>query len=156
MREVPDVAADADPTTGFSFGETVLLANGRYGFQISRIGGTSLSSPLFAGVEADAAQLVPSHTLGFANPLIYLLAGSQAFHDVTGSPLGPGVQLALARNDYTDPATATGPIITTLRNLGIDGGDGSLLQATKGYDDATGLGSPTALFYPLAARAEAP
>ena len=151
MREVPDVAADADPQTGFLFGETVVLKNGTTGFLLSRIGGTSLASPLFAGLEADAAQVTGGHTLGFANPLIYQLAGSQAFHDVTDTPLGRRVQIAVARNDYANPSLAQGPVRTTLRTFGMDGGGTALLRATSGYDDVTGVGSPAAGFFALCA-----
>jgi hypothetical protein len=83
------------------------------------------------------------HALGLANPLLYALYRSAAFHDVTDTPLGPRVPVAFARNDYTDPSTATGPIIHSLRTTGLDGGDSALLTATKGYDDVTGLGSPS-------------
>ncbi len=142
MREVPDIAADADPNTGFRYGETVLLKDGTYGFALSRVGGTSLASPLAAGLLADIMQGVHS-SLGFANPLLYLLYGSPVFHDVTDTPLGPGVQIAVARNDYSDPSTATGPLIHSLRTTGLDGGADALLSATSGYDDVTGLGSPS-------------
>ena len=46
------------------------------------------------------------------------------------------------RNDFTDPFTKTGPPVTTLRQLGINGSGASALTATPGYDDATGVGSP--------------
>ena len=50
------------------------------------------------------------------------------------------------RNNYTDPDTETGPLLTYLRAMGIDGedlpGDNAALTATPGYDDATGVGSP--------------
>jgi len=50
------------------------------------------------------------------------------------------------RNNYTDEDTATGPLLTYLRAMGIDGedlpGDSAALTATPGYDDATGVGSP--------------
>jgi subtilase family serine protease len=53
-RAVPDVSLDGDPTTGMLVGETQAFPDGvRYGEY--RIGGTSLSSPLFAGVQALAA-----------------------------------------------------------------------------------------------------
>jgi len=46
------------------------------------------------------------------------------------------------RNNYTDPATKTGPLITFLRTLGINGEGTAALPAVKGYDAATGVGSP--------------
>ena len=141
MRVIPDVAALADPSTGFEVGETTLQPNGTtYAFSLSRIGGTSVACPNFAGIEADAQQAA-GHPLGFADPVIYQRYGTSAFHDVTDNPLGPGY-LAEVRNNYTDPATKTGPIRTFLRTLGIDGEGAAALNATKGYDDATGVGSP--------------
>jgi subtilase family serine protease len=141
MRVVPDVSALADPSTGFLVGETTLQPDGTtYAFSLSRIGGTSLSSPTFAGIEADAQQAA-GHPLGFANPAIYQRYGTSAFRDVTDHPLGPGY-LAEVRNNYTDPSTKTGPLITWLRTLGIDGEGAAALPAVRGYDDATGVGSP--------------
>jgi subtilase family serine protease len=140
-REVPDVSALADPSTGMLVGQTTLQPNGTtYAFSLSRIGGTSVSSPTFAGVEADAQQAA-GHPLGFANPVIYLRYGTAAFRDVTDHPLGPGY-LAQVRNNYTDPSTKGLPLVTYLRTLGIDGEGAAALHATKGYDDATGVGSP--------------
>jgi subtilase family serine protease len=141
MRVVPDVSALADPSTGMLVGETVLQPNGTtYAFSLSRTGGTSVSVQVFAGIEADAQQAA-GHVLGFANPAIYQRYGTSAFHDVTDHPLGPGY-LAEVRNNYTNPATKGGPVITYLRTLGIDGEGSAALPAVKGYDDATGVGSP--------------
>ena len=141
MRVVPDVSALADPSTGMLVGQTTLQPNGTtYAFSLSRIGGTSVACPVFAGIEADAQQAA-GHVLGFANPAIYKRYGTSAFHDVTNHPLGPGY-LAEVRNNYTDPSTKTGPLITYLRTLGIDGEGADALPAVKGYDDATGVGSP--------------
>jgi len=141
MRVVPDVSALADPSTGFLVGETLLQPDGTtYAFSLSRIGGTSLASPTFAAIEADAQQAA-GHPLGFANPVIYSLYGTNAYHDVTDHPLGSGY-LAEVRNNYTDPYTKTGPLITWLRTLGIDGEGTAALPAVRGYDDSTGVGSP--------------
>jgi hypothetical protein len=82
------------------------------------------------------------HPLGFANPVISLRYRTAAFHDVTDHPLGPGY-LAQVRNNYTDPSTKGLPLVTYLRTLGIDGEGAAALHATKGYDDATGVGSPS-------------
>ena len=73
MRVVPDVSALADPSTGILVGETTLQPNGKtYAFSLSRIGGTSVACPTFAGIEADAQQAAGG-PLGFANPGIYYL-----------------------------------------------------------------------------------
>jgi subtilase family serine protease len=141
MRVIPDVSALADPSTGFLVGQTTLQPNGTtYAFSLSRIGGTSLACPTFAAIEADAQQAA-GHPLGFANPVIYARYGTSAFHDVTDHPRGPGY-LGEVRNNYTDPDTKTGPLITYLRTLGIDGEGAAALPAVKGYDDSTGVGSP--------------
>ena len=138
MRVVPDISALADPSTGMLVGQTTLQPNGKtYKFSLSRIGGTSVASPTFAGIEADAQQAA-GHDIGFANPAIYARAGSSAFHDVTESPSGQYE----VRNNYTDPDTATGPLETFLRAMGVNGGGAAALTATPGYDDATGVGSP--------------
>jgi len=141
MRVVPDVSALADPSTGFLVGETTLQPNGTtYAFSLSRIGGTSVACPTFAGIQADAQQAA-GHVLGFANPAIYLRYGTDAFHDVTDHPFGIA-QRAEIRNNYTDPYTKTGPLVTYLRTLGIDGEGAEALPAVEGYDDSTGVGSP--------------
>jgi subtilase family serine protease len=141
MRVVPDVSALADPSTGFLVGQTTLQPDGTsYAFSLSRIGGTSVACPTFAGIEADAQQAA-GHVLGFANPAIYQRYGTAAFHDVTDHPFGIA-HLAEVRNNYTDPYTRTGPLITWLRTLGIDGEGAAALPAVRGYDDATGVGSP--------------
>jgi subtilase family serine protease len=141
MRVVPDVSALADPSTGILVGQTTLQPDGTtYAFSLSRIGGTSVACPVFAGIEADAQQAA-GHPLGFANPAIYRRYGTFAFHDVTDHPFGPGY-LAEVRNNDTDPSTKTGPLVTYLRTLGIDGEGAAALPAVKGYDDSTGVGSP--------------
>jgi subtilase family serine protease len=149
MRVVPDVSALADPSTGILVGETLYgpgKLSGKKQFYFSRIGGTSVSSPVFAGIEADAEQAA-GHPLGFANPVIYSLAHSGTFHDVTSHPrvpvLGTGYShLAEVRSNYTDPYNEKLPLITSLRTLGVNGVGDSTLTAAPGYDDATGVGSP--------------
>ena len=76
-RGVPDVAADADPTTGLDF-----YFEGGW----EAAGGTSASAPLWAALIAIADQMA-GHPLGFINPALYKLAKSnsyvQDFHDIT-------------------------------------------------------------------------
>jgi len=141
MRVEPDVAALADPSTGIAIGQTTLQPDGKtYAFSLSRIGGTSVACPVFAGIEADAQQAA-GHVLGFANPSIYQRYGTAAYNDVTDHPLGPGY-LAEIRNNYTNASTKTGPLVTNLRTLGINGEGADALPAVRGYDDSTGVGSP--------------
>ncbi|HEY7432342.1 MAG TPA: S53 family peptidase [Streptosporangiaceae bacterium] len=141
MRVVPDVAALGDPSTGMAVGQTTLQPDGKtFAFALSRIGGTSVACPVFAGIQADAQQAAGG-PLGFADPEIYQRAHKSAFHDVTDHPLGPG-HIAQVRNNYTNSATKQGPLLTFLRTLGVNGEGAAALPAVKGYDDATGVGSP--------------
>src|SRR4029079_17353910 len=78
-RAVPDVAMVGDPTTGMLVGQTQTFSDGTY-YDEYRIGGTSLSSPLLAGVMALADQAA-GHAHGFASPALYAKAGTSAFHD---------------------------------------------------------------------------
>ena len=141
MRVEPDLSALADPSTGILTGETTLQPDGKtFAFSLSRTGGTSVSCPVFAGIEADAQQAA-GHALGFANPVIYQRYHTSAFRDVTDHPFGIR-HLAEVRTNYTDPSTKKGPLLTYLRTLGVNGEGAAALPAVRGYDDATGVGSP--------------
>lgn len=133
MRVIPDVSMDADPYTGFLVGSTQTLPDGTTGYGESSWGGTSLASPLFAGLQADAMQLQGYQPIGFANPAIYARAGSFAYDDVTST--GPGSK---AYNDF--------PSKTGTTDYSVDFGDLQILQATRGYDDSTGVGTPNPLY----------
>ncbi|WP_037576473.1 S53 family peptidase [Phaeacidiphilus oryzae] len=139
-RVVPDIAAVADPNTGFLEGITQTYPDGSVKYGEYRIGGTSLACPLIAGIQA-LAQQAAGHPLGFADPAIYARYGSRTYHDVTDHPLG-SQGLAVVRNDYNNTVDASQGITTTLRTLGHD----ASLSATGGYDDVTGVGSPTAAY----------
>lgn len=86
QRVSPDVAMVADPYTGYLFGETFTIAGNKYADSgctpISKteeycegsIGGTSLASPLMAGVIAVLNQkhkATGEAVVGFVNPLLY-------------------------------------------------------------------------------------
>jgi subtilase family serine protease len=77
-RGVPDIAGDADPSTGLAF----YMSGG--GWNLA--GGTSASAPLWAAFMAIANQMA-GHPLGFINPTLYKLAASSAytqdFNDIT-------------------------------------------------------------------------
>jgi Pro-kumamolisin, activation domain/Putative Ig domain len=77
-REVPDVSADADPTTGYA-----VYFQGWKG-----IGGTSASAPLWAAflALANGSSACAGPPVGFANPGLYRAAGTALaadFNDVT-------------------------------------------------------------------------
>ncbi len=101
-REVPDVAANADPSTG-----DAVYFDGSWG----GIGGTSAAAPLYAALVAltNDSSACGGSPIGFANPALYRAAGasySGSFQDITvgnnqlsGSgqslyPAGPGYDMA--------------------------------------------------------------
>lgn len=141
MRVIPDVSAVADPSTGLMVGQTASQPDGKsFAFSLSVVGGTSLACPVFAAIQADAQQAAGG-AFGFATPLIYSRYQTSALHDVTDHPLGPRHQY-LVFNAFARPATRQGPILTLLTALGINGRGPAALRAVRGYDDATGIGSP--------------
>ncbi|MET8446402.1 S53 family peptidase [Streptomyces sp. NPDC005209] len=135
-RVVPDIAAIADPNTGFLVGQTQTFPDGTEQYSEYRIGGTSLAAPVIAAVQALAQEARGGKALGFANPAIYAKFGTKAYHDVTDNPTGSG--LAVARIDFVNGFDATGGLATSVRSLGKD----SSLSAVKGYDNVTGVGTP--------------
>ena len=103
-----------------------------------RIGGTSLSSPIMAGIMALADQAAGSPH-GFANPVFYsVLAGSTAVRDVTA----PQSTVAAVRTDYCDFVSPANGIFYSLRTMDQD----LSLRTTPGWDDVTGIGTPSAGF----------
>jgi subtilase family serine protease len=132
-RGVPDVAMDADPTTGMLVGETQTFPDGVY-YDQYRIGGTSLASPLFAGMTALALQHAGGSGVGLLNPTIYANARSGAFTDVTG----PGRDAGNVRVDYANGLDASDGLLYSVRTFNQD----TSLAVAPGWDDVTGLGSP--------------
>jgi subtilase family serine protease len=111
MRGVPDVAFQASSRTGPLVYDTAPGAGGWF-----IVGGTSCSSPQFAGVVAIADQIA-GHGLGQINPTLYKLAdgpnyGTYFFDVTTG-------------NNQADASIPGYP-------------------ATAGWDPLTGLGTPNA------------
>jgi len=117
-REVPDVAADADPRNGLAI--FCSCASGGW----AKIGGTSMAAPLWAALAAlaDQGQVSP---VGFANPTLYQAqcGGSPVFNDVTVGNNQPA-----GSSPSNPPRLPPGPYY----------------QATPGFDMATGLGTPVA------------
>jgi subtilase family serine protease len=135
MRAVPDVAAIADPNTGYLVGQTQAFPDGTSKYNEYRSGGTSLSSPVFAGLVA-IAQQAAGHDLGFANPLLYSEAGTPAYHDI----VKPAAPIAVVRNNYKNNVNPAGGSFVSLRTLGFD--SRLTIHVRRGYDDVTGIGSP--------------
>ena len=127
-RGVPDVSADAAGHTGMA----LVISAGGGKIDISDSGGTSGSTPFWAGVIALADQYA-GHALGFVNPALYRIARSpnyhQAFHDITQGN----------NTVKFPPKTFTG------------------YHAGPGWDPVTGLGSPNAqVLIPLLAHDDQP
>jgi subtilase family serine protease len=133
-RSLPDVSMVGDPNTGMLVGQTQSFPDGNY-YDEYRIGGTSLSSPLFAGYMAVADQLA-GHAHGFANRALYA-AGAGAYNDVFASNADPAGDV---RVDYVNGVDAADGLRTTVREFGVT----LSLKSVPGFDDATGLGTPTA------------
>ncbi|MFD9127209.1 protease pro-enzyme activation domain-containing protein [Kitasatospora sp. NPDC059571] len=146
-RVVPDIAAVADPNTGFLVGQTQAFPDGTVRYAEYRIGGTSLACPVIAALQA-LAQQAKGSPIGFANPTVYDRYRSGAFHDVTDHPLGAGTELAQVRVDFANGVDAAGGTVVSLRTMGHD----TSLAATEGYDAVTGVGSPTARYLTSYAR----
>jgi subtilase family serine protease len=137
-RAVPDIAADGDPNTGMLVGETQTFPSGvAYGEY--RIGGTSLASPLTAGMVALATER-SGKPFGFLNPAIYAAAKSKsaAFTDVLPVHTGD----ANVRPDYVNSVDDSDGVVYSVRTFDQD----SSLTVTKGWDDVTGVGTPNAAF----------
>jgi subtilase family serine protease len=142
MRSVPDIAMPGDPNTGMIVGETQTFPNGTYWDQY-RIGGTSLASPLLAGVVAVADQAA-HHSLGFINPLYYSLIGTPAVHDI----VAPKKPVAQVRTNYANSVDGSEGKTYELGTIDVQS---STLHSTKGYDDETGVGTPNGPLFFLAA-----
>jgi subtilase family serine protease len=104
-REVPDVAANADPSTGYSVYCTVHNAGCSAGGWLS-LGGTSAATPVWAASTLLLNQYMHNQgkvRWGFANPMLYALASVKQpyspFNDITSGdnlyyPATPNYDLA--------------------------------------------------------------
>jgi subtilase family serine protease len=162
-RVTPDISMVGDPYTGFIVGETYAITGDpildvgcvklskKYEYCEEGVGGTSLSSPLFAGVLALVNQArfdKHKHAVGFVNPALYLLGvgtpGSTYAPIIDVRP--PKTPTAVLRGYLGDPNTVR---VVTMNSVPsdtdptkvIEGANTSLLT-TKGYDNVTGLGTP--------------
>jgi subtilase family serine protease len=132
-RVVPDVSALGDPNTGMLVGQTQTFSDGAY-YDEYRIGGTSLSSPLYAGMFALAVQNHGSY--GLANPALYAARGVS--YDVTKNlrPTYPGA----IRVNFVNSEDATDGYSYITRTFDWD--EPLTIHVRPGYDDVTGVGSP--------------
>ena len=134
-RAVPDIAAVGDPNTGYIVGETQTFPDGTVKYSEYRLGGTSLSSPLMAGIMALADQSA-GHPHGFANPLFY--AHASGFTDITD----PSSTVAVVRTNFNNGVDASAGLSYRLRTMNQT----LSLRTTPGWDDVTGMGTPNSAF----------
>jgi subtilase family serine protease len=114
-REIPDISYNASVYHGVLTPWT----SSQQGFHVFRFGGTSAGSPQWAGIIAIVDQIA-HHRVGNINPVLYLLGSNP----VTGSI-------------FHDVADGSNNSVTDYEGNPIVG-----FTATRGYDMATGLGSP--------------
>ncbi len=158
-REVPDVAADADPRTGYA----IFYTDPQYGGAWYAFGGTSAAAPTWAALTAlaDASSACAGHPVGFIDPALYTRAPASDFTDITtgtnavdgaggfsalpgydmasglGTPVGS--QLAGALCAGGGPQTATTSSTTTSRPTTTT----STSQTTTTTTSQTTTGPPT-------------
>jgi len=171
-RVSPDVSMVADPYTGYLYGETFTIAGNAVSdagctptsatteYCEGSIGGTSLASPLFAGVLAvvDQGRLAAGKpVVGFANPWLYGAAvgktmNSAGINDIV-PPAAPSAVLRGYANDLTRVRVVTlasvpfvispSPVPLIVCGVAVcEGLDDVFNYTTAGYDDVTGLGVP--------------
>ena len=173
-RMVPDVSMDADPYSGYLYGETMTSAgdpildagctpiDATTEYCEEDIGGTSLASPLLAGVVAllnEARSNAGGAPAGFINPLLYSVTPSQSPH---GAPLvdilPPAAPVALLRGYQSDATRVRVVTVNSVPKLAVtspyplticaskvcEGLNDVFNHTTPGYDDVTGLGIPYA------------
>lgn len=161
-RVTPDISMVADPYTGFVYGETYTIAgdpvldagckplSSTTEYCEESIGGTSLSSPLFAGVLALVNQARFAHhkpAVGFVNPALYSFNTGNL--DASTAPIikvkKPASATAVLRGYQGDPTRVRVITMNSTPNADntavIEGTDSSYLAA-PGYDEITGLGTP--------------
>jgi len=184
QRVSPDVAMVADPYTGYLYGETFTIAGNAiadYGctkissteeYCEGAIGGTSLASPLMAGVVAVMNQkraAAGEPLVGFANPLLYS-AGSRGngvnFNEPLNQIVAPTENVSVLRGYAANLNEArvvtinsvpflitTAPYALEVCGLPICLGQNDVFNYTSlssasvpptpaGYNDVTGLGVP--------------
>ena len=135
-RAVPDIAADADTDSGLLTGYIATGSNSHPGpYQTQENAGTSLATPLIAGLAADAQQGQKSD-FGFINPLLYCLAGTQALHDILP------VTASMPQQDQDAYEQGSGLESTALDVFDSQEHASTRQVTAKGYDTMTGIGTP--------------
>jgi subtilase family serine protease len=148
-RVEPDISMLGDPNTGMIVGDTqdFTAYKNLLGQQLPtddvhyaefRIGGTSLSSPLFAGLMALADQAA-GHPHGFVNPALY--AAYKHDPSIVTDLTATTAKNAVVRRNYVNSTDTSGGITTLLRDFD----EPLTLHDRPGFDDATGMGTPNGM-----------
>jgi len=108
------------------------------GTSLTVIGGTSVATPIFAGMLAIINQKTNTQYAGVANTELYKLASTpatyaSAFHDITSGNNGCASGATYAISENTNGTVNVGPACPST--------SAGQFAATTGYDEATGLGS---------------
>jgi len=119
MRGLPDIGLQASSRTGV----LIYITNPGYSTNVHDtgwyvIGGTSSSSPQWAGLIAVANEMNGGHQLGYINPALYAIASNPAMY----------------ASDFYDVTTGNNQAVPTVAGY----------PATTGWDPVTGLGTPNA------------
>jgi subtilase family serine protease len=135
QRVTPDVSMQGDLVNATAVGISDGAPYSENGY-----GGTSVASPEWAGLIADSDQAL-GHSIGFENPTIYFSSYLGVFNDITQNPPAAHGGTNGALQEVLDFGDGN----VTLWGLGQD----TSLVATRGYDNATGVGSGSGKFIDL-------
>jgi kumamolisin len=124
-RGIPDISMDASCASGV----TIRVSYPGSGSRWQGICGTSLATPLFAGIVTLAYQDAHGHKLGLINPALYKMTAADGIVDITKG-----------NNTFTFSSGS--------KTIVVPG-----FKARAGYDMASGLGTVNAaVFVPALAR----
>jgi subtilase family serine protease len=156
LRVEPDISMDADAQSGMLIGLTQTFPSGVRYDQFKE-GGTSLATPLLAGVIADTNQAA-SAPLGFLNPVLYKASTRtpSAFRDIL-PPANPN-SAAVVRVDFANTVNPADGFLVSARAINYAGPEtfcdstgncatrNVTLTTAPGFDGLTGIGSVGSTF----------
>ena len=133
-------------------GLTQTFPNGSVRYSQFKLGGTSLASPLLAGVIADADQAAGG-SIGFLNPTLYQvdMHHAAAFNDIV--PAANPDATAVIRIDFANTVNKSSGFVVSLRAIDYQGvetycdGAGNCasrlvtVNTATGFDGMTGIGT---------------
>ncbi len=125
-RGVPDISANAGVGQVFYDSDTATGANAGW----TAVGGTSISTPLLAGIAADIAQSCKTGRIGNFAPKVSALAAKHVY--------------GTALTDVNHGINWTAFRIESPGNNDLTRNHGNTYKTAKGYDLASGLGVPIA------------